>query len=411
MLHNFQMWNGLGRNTKALIGGDRMVKQSLIEYAPGGKMEVFNNYLDKLVRPEVHVFHRSCSAFQFCGCIGLVLFTLLAMTLTLRMELSPCVTAVIILTSVLTFLGLVMATKIITGEERIIYYHHEIAVIALTGLLLWLLGRPVLPYLDGTILGVGLFLVCGRVGCLMVGCCHGKPYHWGVCYRQEHADSGFTPYYVDVRLFPVQVVESVWVLCAVIVGGYFVIRGDQPGTALAWYVVTYDLGRFSFEFMRGDAARPYVWGFSQPQWISVILLWCVAAAELVGTLPPHRWHLAAAAALTLAMMAIAIKRRVDRIDRFHLFHTRHVKEIAGIISVMERASDPLTNCRWTVFEKAASAHHEIRGGCTSRGVCVSASTMRLAGESIEHFALSQLDRGMSEETARSLAEIIVKLRK
>ena len=42
------------------------------------------------------------------------------------------------------------------------------------------LELPVLPYLDLTCLGLGIFLVCGRQGCLMVGCCHGKPCGWGI---------------------------------------------------------------------------------------------------------------------------------------------------------------------------------------------------------------------------------------
>ena len=70
-----------------------------------------------------------------------------------------------------------------TGEERIIYYRHEIAVMVVAALLLWLLRQPLLPYLDVTILGIGMFLTCGRMGCFMVGCCHGRPHDWGVCYR------------------------------------------------------------------------------------------------------------------------------------------------------------------------------------------------------------------------------------
>ena len=106
----------------------------------------------------------------------------------------------------------------------------------------------------------------------MVGCCHGRPHRWGVCYREEHAAVGFTPYFVGVRLFPIQAVESLWVFCIVTTGVTFVLNGRPAGAALAWYVVTYDLGRFCFEFLRGDPDRPYLWGFSQPQWISLLLM-------------------------------------------------------------------------------------------------------------------------------------------
>src|SRR5262249_61119424 len=106
-----------------------------------------------------------------------------------------------------TFLGIIMTTKPITGQERIIYYPHEIAVSLAAAGLLWLTSEPLLPYLDITILGIGAFLACGRIGCLMVGCCHGRPSGWGIRYTPDHAAAGFTDYYVGVVLFPIQLVE------------------------------------------------------------------------------------------------------------------------------------------------------------------------------------------------------------
>ena len=49
-------------------------------------------------------------------------------------------------------------TKIIIGEERLIYYHHEIAIVLAVTMVLWLLDQPILPYLDITILRIGTFL-------------------------------------------------------------------------------------------------------------------------------------------------------------------------------------------------------------------------------------------------------------
>jgi putative flippase GtrA len=90
-------------------------KQLLVGYLLGGKTEVFNAYLDKLARAELHVFHRSCAAFQLCGCIGLALAIILAMTLVGHAGLSSWVMAGIVGTAVATFLGLVMQTQLITG--------------------------------------------------------------------------------------------------------------------------------------------------------------------------------------------------------------------------------------------------------------------------------------------------------
>src|SRR5690349_9699097 len=134
----------------------------------------FANLLDRLVRAEIRVFGKRRAAFQVCGLTGVALAVTLAMLLVSHQGLSHWVMGALILSAVITFFLVVMITKIITGEEKIIYYHHEIAVMVAGGILLWVLGKPIFPYLDIMILGVGLFLACGRVGCLMVGCCHGR---------------------------------------------------------------------------------------------------------------------------------------------------------------------------------------------------------------------------------------------
>jgi prolipoprotein diacylglyceryl transferase len=376
----------------------------------GMEMEALNRHLDKLVRPEVHMLRGARPAFQVCGYTGLALAVILTLILAPYLGLSHLVMALLVLSAVLTFFGLVMTTKIITGEERIIYYHHEIAVVVVAAFLLWLLGRPILPYLDVLILGVGAFLVCGRVGCLMVGCCHGGPHRWGVCYRKEHADAGFTPYFVGVRLFPIQAVESLWVLCIVTTGVTFVLNGRPAGAALAWYVVTYDLGRFCFEFLRGDPNRSYLWGFSQPQWISLLLMCGVVWAEMAGVLPFHSWHVVATACLGLAMIALGLARRFSRTARHRLLHPRHVREVAEAMSLI---SSPSTETKpagqWTVLPRNNSV--PIRVSCTSLGVQISGGKVGGAAGDSYHYTLSCRGGGMTEGMARILAGLILQLRR
>src|SRR5215510_14057762 len=139
---------------------------------------VFSKRLDRLVNPWLQIGDRRWSTYQVYGYTGYALAVLLGIVLTVNQGLLLGVLAGVTLTTALIFFGLAMATKIITGEEQLIYYHHEIAIMAAVALLVWILGQPVLPYLDVTILGIGLFLVFGRIGCLMVGCCHGRPHRW-----------------------------------------------------------------------------------------------------------------------------------------------------------------------------------------------------------------------------------------
>jgi hypothetical protein len=367
--------------------------------------KALNSKLDRVVRRAIQVHDRPWSAFKVCGYKGIMLAVLLAMTLVTYLGLSPLVMAGIALAAVVTFFALVMLTKIITGEERIIYYHHEIAVMVIAAILLWLLRKPILPYHDVTILGIGMFLVCGRIGCLMVGCCHGRPHHWGVCYRHEHAEAGFTPYYVGVRLFPIQLVESLWVLGIVIVGSAFVLNSRPPGEALAWYVITYDLGRFCFEFLRGDPERPYYLGFSQPQWISLILMLAVVLAEIIGVLPFHNWHLVATTALIVTMIGVALKRRYNKSAKFQLLHPHHVHEVAEALAlVSSRATDA------SAILRRSSRPVEIHVGSTSFGIRISAGRIENFVDHIHHFTLSSEKRELSEEAAKTLVDLIILLK-
>jgi Prolipoprotein diacylglyceryl transferase len=373
--------------------------------------EVFNKNLDKLVRPEVPALRRSLSAFHVCGVVGLSLALLLAMILVMYLELSRLVTAGLMVAAVIVFLGLVMATKIITGEEVIIYYHHEVAVMVVAALFLWLTRQPILSYLDVTILGIGTFLFCGRIGCLMVGCCHGRPYHWGVCYRTEHAEAGFTPYLVGVRLFPIQAVELLWVFCIVVTGITFILHGWPPGTALAWYVVAYDTGRFCFEFVRGDPDRPYLWGFSQPQWISVVLMGFVVWAEIAGALPFRWWHIVVMAGLMLAMIAITLKRRFQKTSRYELLHPRHVREVAEALRLVNSTEDKTQNeSGWTVFPRS-NVPTTLHLACTSLGVQISTGRLRDIAGDLHHYTFSCRHGGMTEETARVLAGVVLQLQR
>jgi hypothetical protein len=367
--------------------------------------KVLNNNLDKLVRPEIRLLHRAWPTFQVCGYTGLVLAVLLAMTLVIYQHLSPLVMLGIIVAAVLTFFAQAIITKIIIGEEDLVYYRHEIAVMTIATLLLWLLHRPILPYLDATLLGIGIFLACGRVGCLMVGCCHGRPYRWGVCYREKHAASGFPSYYAGVRFFPIQAVEALWVFSIVAAGTFLVLSGRPAGTALAWYIVTYDVGRFSFEFVRGDRERPYLWGFSEAQWVSLLLMCAVVLAEISGVLVLYPWHLIATACLICTMVAVALDRRWRRAVSHKLLHPHHIKEVAEAIELVTQVA---TGKNVSTWQEAVPT--SIYVGRTSLGMQISASKIINGASSVYHYALSRQNGNITEEMARALSRLILQLR-
>ena len=359
--------------------------------------ELFNDYLDQLVRPRVQIFHRFWPVFQICGYTGLALAILLVLFLAIRLGLSLWVMVGIVLAAVLTFLGVAIAIKVIFKVERLIYYNFQIAVVIVTAIFVGGVDQPILPYLDVTILGIGLCLAFTRIGCLMVGCCHGRPCPLGVRYRAEHAAEGFTRHYMGIRLFPVQAVESLWVFSIILVGIILLLRDHQPGEILAWYVIAYGGGRFCFEFVRGDPERLYFWDFSEAQWTSLVLMSAVVGAEFSALLPFHWWHIGVLGYIVLTVIAIKIRRRFQATDKYHLLHPHHVKEVAKALELTSK----LTPESFTISS--------IHVTCTSLGIKISTSKIKTATDCIYLYALSNKKGDMTRATARTIAKLILQL--
>jgi len=371
---------------------------------------VSDNFIDHVTRPTIYVWQRPWSAFHVCGVTGLLFAFLLTMSLVLYRGLNPGVMLALTLTAVATFLGLAMLSKIIGGEEQLVSYHHEITILVASAVVLRQLHQPILPYLDITVLGIGLFRACGRVGCLMVGCCFGRPWCWGVRYRLEHAAAGFASYYVGVRLFPVQAVEALWSFGIVCSGSVFVLTGHAPGTALAWSVAVYGLGRFAFEFARGDPARPYLWGFSQAQWISLSLLFLVVSAGYGEVLPSQAWYAWATAGMLLTLLAVASYRHIQGTASHELLHPRHVREVAeALASVSPLATGDTSRPLQTSSGEQRCGRTAIHIRETSLGVRISASHFTSPTGQLEHYALSSQGE-MTEEAANVLARLILQLK-
>jgi uncharacterized membrane protein YhdT len=352
-----------------------------------------------LARTRIHVGEFPLPAFQVCGYTGLAFALALGAFLVRETGLSLWNIAGLALAAMGTFLCLAMITKIVTGTEQLIYYHHEIAIVLVTGLISRLLHQPVLRYLDITILAVGTFLTFGRIGCLMVGCCHGRPSTWGICYREEHEKEGFARYLVGVRLFPIQAVEALWVFTVVAIGTKFVLGGAAPGTALAWYTIAYGSARFLFEFVRGDTDRPYTLGFSQGQWLSLWLMSALVWAELSGRIAFQRWHVMVAFALPLIMLLVALRRKSDTARTFQIVHPHHVREIAGAMQSLEASCS----------QQPSPAFSEIPIVSTSIGLQISAGTTRRMGKVISHITISCRGRRLTRQAAQIVADVIQQL--
>ena len=343
--------------------------------------------------------------FQLCGGTGLALAVFFAMIQVRSVGLSRGVMAGIVVGTVLTSLVLAMVTKIIMGEEWLVYYHHHLAAMIVIPVALSLLHQPIRPYLDLIFLGGGVFVVCGRIGCLMVGCCHGRPHSWGVCYRPEHAAVGFPSYYVAVRLLPVQLMESLSVFFIVTVGGFLILSNHRPGDAFVWYVVAYGLARFCLEFLRGDSGRHHVFGFSESQWISFGLLCFVVWAEYAGLLIHHSWHLAGAVLMAVTMVGIFLTRRRRTSIRYGLRNPEHMILVAEALERLSHATTHSTRSPWQPVTAA-----DIPIECATFGIRISSSRIQSPEGPAYLYGLSFHDDTMTQQDAWTIAELVVQLK-
>jgi len=132
---------------------------------------------------------------------------------------------------------------------------------------------PVWPVADAMAPGLALGHVVGRFGCLLAGCCYGRPtaLPWGVTFTDPFAASNVgTP--LHVALHPTQLYDG---------GAEFLILIFLLATEKYWrhragwtwwiYILLYGISRFFIEFFRGDP-RGFTMGLSTSQWISMGLV-------------------------------------------------------------------------------------------------------------------------------------------
>ena len=249
------------------------------------------------------------------------------------LHLQPWVVLVMSATGAACFFALAFMAKAITGHETIVYYHHEITIVLMCLLVLHLLHLPVLHYLDLAIIGIGIFLSFGRIGCYSVGCCHGRPHRHGVKYGQMHVDAGFTDYYRDVPLLPVPLIESVFVLVAVCTSIVLLLKGTAPGAVLLCYTILYGTMRYTLEFFRGDPDRPYWLGLSEAQWTTIILLAVTLGLGLAGVLPVYAAHVIVFGLMLGTSLFIIIYYRHR--PRFRLSCVRSIKQLADGLDTLK----------------------------------------------------------------------------
>lgn len=177
-------------------------------------------------------------------------------------------------------------------------------------------GLGVARVADYVVTGIATVLVFGRLGCYRVACCHGRHARWGVRYDERHVAYGLAARFAGRTLLPVQLFESA--ASAALAVQCAVQLGSAPGTATVTFTLGYAAVRFGLELVRGDAARPVLYGLSEAQWFAV------GSVAVVAVLTRSLATVVVAGVLVGAAVAVAIRRHRP-LARLH--SPQHVGEL------------------------------------------------------------------------------------
>lgn len=122
-------------------------------------------------------------------------------------------------------------------------------------------------FMDIYAICVPLFHAFGRIGCFLGGCCYGVESDFGFIVT----DNDLVPGLCGVRRFPISLVECAFNLIVFALLLYLYKKQKCKNKMIFVYMLTYPVGRFIFEFFRGDLIRGIYFGLSTSQWISIIL--------------------------------------------------------------------------------------------------------------------------------------------
>jgi phosphatidylglycerol:prolipoprotein diacylglycerol transferase len=149
-------------------------------------------------------------------------------------------------------------------------------LLAALGVGLWLVRRYKLDawtVADLTAPGIALGHVVGRIGCLLAGCCYGRPTDvpWAITFTNPAAATNVgTP--LNTPLHPTQLYDAGAELLIMILLLLTERRGRQFAGRTFWlYMLLYAISRYIVEIYRGDE-RGIIAGMATSQFVSILIV-------------------------------------------------------------------------------------------------------------------------------------------
>jgi phosphatidylglycerol:prolipoprotein diacylglycerol transferase len=236
------------------------------------------------VYPSIQIGHVLVPVLSGMLGVGIVLLMVVPLLRSRRYNLKRSVAGGAVIAGLVT--GIVAIRCLFGGFGQLRLGYGEVAVgwiAAAVGIKAWSDARrvSVRQLADCMAPALALFLMVMGIAGFLAGCDFGRPTDspLGVTFTNGLALAWYgTP--LGIALQPTQLYESA--LSAGIFAFLIVWERRRPpaGTLFLALCVTYAMGRFFLEFLRGDADRGFLWPLSIPQWFCLATL-VVSAASWV----------------------------------------------------------------------------------------------------------------------------------
>lgn len=294
-----------------------------------------NACFDTVPRMWVDVGHRRVPSFRSWGIVGFHLGVLLAIASALVLAVPLGAVLGLCAVSGASFFGWGILRRALTGRESLVLLEHVWVAYGAAAGYAWAAGVAIAPVVDILSVALGPFLLCGRLGCLTVGCCHGTPSSLGPRYGPEH---GLPPRLTGRRLFPVQLVEAAGL--GLITLTAIVLAPRATGTATIWFLASYAVLRFGCERLRGDP-RPRLSRLPVAQAMCVVQAMAAIALDLVWRSPDAGIRSSAVVgAVLLAALLAGLVLSYSR-PRTNLVDPAHLDAVwQGVAAARSRGQDP-----------------------------------------------------------------------
>ena len=252
----------------------RVLNDSAPTHRPFEIAGSINALLDRLPRSHISIGGVFVPIYTACRLMGSLLGVAALVTLSALLDLDIWLALVIggLASAVSMLLGWIRA-KFLMRKERVLL-EHLLAILLSWLAMLAALGVTPWPYMDAGIVAVAWYLACVRVGCTLVGCCHGRPAPVGICYPPECSDAP-----PGMRLVPVQIIEALLWLTLALIACVLALKGP-PGQAAAVVPIVYGAARLFLEPLRGGMTTR-VKGLPESVWLAptailtgLIVAWC-----------------------------------------------------------------------------------------------------------------------------------------